>query len=273
MESPYRQLSWLYLTFVNSWLLLNPSRLCADWRFGAVSLVRSLTDPHNLLTILTLASAATVTLYGLTGSRRRHKITLFGMILITLPFIPASNLFFPVGFVVAERVLYMPSMGFCILVAFGAWKLSTLKGTHRFGAVLNKFGKFVVCYLLLSHSCKTLLRNRDWHSSTSIHTAGIQFNPQSGIMLSNLGIDHVLAKNFTFAEHLYRTSMELAPYYSTGFYNFGKLMKVTERYQEAEEVSFNCCISLYSLCCERHQTHSTVNHVIRACLANPTATY
>ena len=34
---------------------------------------------------------------------------------MSLPFIPASNLFFPVGFVVAERVLYVLSMGFCIL--------------------------------------------------------------------------------------------------------------------------------------------------------------
>lgn len=47
--------------------------------------------------------------------------------LIVLPFIPASNLFFPVGFVVAERVLYVPSMGFCVLVAHG-FKLVSQKG-------------------------------------------------------------------------------------------------------------------------------------------------
>jgi len=38
---------------------------------------------------------------------------------MVFPFIPASNLFFPVGFVVAERALYAPSMGFCLLVAVG----------------------------------------------------------------------------------------------------------------------------------------------------------
>ena len=38
---------------------------------------------------------------------------------MVLPFIPASNLFFPVGFVVAERILYTPSFGFCLLVALG----------------------------------------------------------------------------------------------------------------------------------------------------------
>ena len=39
--------------------------------------------------------------------------------LLVLPFLPASNVFFPVGFVVAERILYAPSMGFCLLVAVG----------------------------------------------------------------------------------------------------------------------------------------------------------
>lgn len=33
---------------------------------------------------------------------------LVGMLFLMFPFIPASNLFFRVGFVVAERVLYMP---------------------------------------------------------------------------------------------------------------------------------------------------------------------
>ena len=38
---------------------------------------------------------------------------------MVIPFLPASNIFFPVGFVVAERVLYLPSMGFSLLVALG----------------------------------------------------------------------------------------------------------------------------------------------------------
>ena len=37
-----------------------------------------------------------------------------------LTFLPASNLLFRVGFVVAERVLYLPSAGFIIIVTT-AW--------------------------------------------------------------------------------------------------------------------------------------------------------
>ena len=43
----------------------------------------------------------------------------------SMTFLPASNLFFVVGFVVAKRVLFLPGMGFCILAAFGATKMIT----------------------------------------------------------------------------------------------------------------------------------------------------
>lgn len=43
--------------------------------------------------------------------------------LLIVPFLPASNLFFRVGFVIAERVLYLSTAGFCILVVMGICKL------------------------------------------------------------------------------------------------------------------------------------------------------
>ena len=47
------------------------------------------------------------------------RTALQGLCMTVIPFLPASNLLFPVGFVVAERVLYIPSMGFSILAALG----------------------------------------------------------------------------------------------------------------------------------------------------------
>ena len=49
----------------------------------------------------------------------RGRVLLMSLLLLVLPFLPATNLFFYVGFVVAERVLYIPSCGFCLLVAQG----------------------------------------------------------------------------------------------------------------------------------------------------------
>lgn len=55
-----------------------------------------------------------------------------GVAFMVLPFIPASNLFIRVGFVIAERTLLLPSMGYCFLVVLGFAKLK------RFFTARNK---------------------------------------------------------------------------------------------------------------------------------------
>ena len=85
---------------------------------------------------------------------------LLALSMMIIPFLPASNLFFPVGFVVAERILYIPSMGFCILVPFGISILfrqtskESISATHEvrnvqgMGTTLRKSLGFVRSYPL-----------------------------------------------------------------------------------------------------------------------------
>ena len=236
-DSPYRQLSWSYLIFANTWLLFDPSKLSADWRFGVVPLINSITDAHNILTLISAGSLLLLVFYGLLGHEKHRKIVLMGVVMMIFPFLPASNLFFPVGFVVAERVLYLPSMGFCMLVALG---FKILLQRAKYSNILRKFIQILLGSLLVMHSVKTLHRNRDWYSYTTFNKAGVKFNPFNAATLSNLGIDHAVMQDYAVAEQLYEASMKVAPYYSVGYYNYGKLMKVTQRYQEAEWVSFKC---------------------------------
>ncbi|KAF7248493.1 Protein O-mannosyl-transferase TMTC3 [Varanus komodoensis] len=123
--SPARQLTFNYLLPVNAWLLLNPSELCCDWTMGTIPLVESLLDVRNIATVTFFCFLGTLLVFSLRYPGDSSKTVLMALCLIVLPFIPASNLFFPVGFVVAERVLYVPSMGFCMLVAHGWKKLSS----------------------------------------------------------------------------------------------------------------------------------------------------
>lgn len=58
--------------------------------------------------------------------KRERQLSLFALSLLIVPFLPASNLLFPVGFVLAERVLYLPSLGVCLLVAVGVDKLQVI---------------------------------------------------------------------------------------------------------------------------------------------------
>ena len=77
-----------------------------------------------------------------------HRLVTMSLALLVVPFIPASNLFFRVGFVVAERVLYLPSAGFCLLVALGVTALK--QHFRKWWTVCSACGKlalYPVCSL------------------------------------------------------------------------------------------------------------------------------
>ena len=103
------------------------------------------------------------------------NVTIVSMVLMILPFIPATNLFFYVGFVIAERILYIPSMGFCLLAAEAAHQL--WRRCHkRHGAVVVA----MVVSILVLLSVRTWLRNFDWQSEESLYRSGIDVNPPKG---------------------------------------------------------------------------------------------
>lgn len=111
---------------------------------------------------------------------------------MVFPFIPASNLFFPVGFVVAERVLYMPSMGFCMLVAYG-FHVLTQNRTKRLAYAF-------LALLVLSHGSKTFIRNWDWENEYSIFMSGLRVNQRNAKLFNNVG--HALESQGNFEEAL-----------------------------------------------------------------------
>jgi hypothetical protein len=219
--------------FVNLGLLLNPTQVSVDWRYGAVPIIESIWDHRNMYMLGSFLGVASLGLTALSQHTRNTKPLLFGLSLMVFPFLPASNLLFPVGFVVAERVLYLPSMGYCLIIALGAWHILQRVSIYRRVATLFKV---LIGCLLLTYVVKTVVRNRDWYSATSLNRAGVQFNPNNPILLSNLGIEHALNHNFPQAEWLYRSSMEQTPLYSGGYYNYAILMKLLHRYEEAEKV-------------------------------------
>ncbi|XP_010012618.1 PREDICTED: transmembrane and TPR repeat-containing protein 1-like, partial [Nestor notabilis] len=110
--SPYlltRFLTYSYLLAFNAWLLLAPITLCYDWQVGSIPLIESIWDARNLATVFLVLVMTLLSLHCIAAFKKlEHKEVLVGLLFLVFPFIPASNLFFRVGFVVAERVLYMP---------------------------------------------------------------------------------------------------------------------------------------------------------------------
>lgn len=102
-------------------------------------------------------------------TRRESEAILISISILILPFIPASNLFFYVGFVVAERVLYLPSVGYCLLLGVGYGRLSRYT-----------LPRIALIVLILSYSARTYLRNFDWQDEESLYRSGVHINPPKG---------------------------------------------------------------------------------------------
>uniref|UniRef100_A0A8C6FNB3 Protein O-mannosyl-transferase TMTC1 n=2 Tax=Moschus moschiferus TaxID=68415 RepID=A0A8C6FNB3_MOSMO len=255
-----RFLTYSYLLAFNVWLLLAPVTLCYDWQVGSIPLVETIWDVRNGATILLAVVMALLSLHCLAAFKRlEHREVLVGLLFLVFPFIPASNLFFRVGFVVAERVLYMPSMGYCILFVHGLSKLCAWP--NRYGVTTVSVSTVL---LLLLFSWKTVKQNEIWLSRESLFRSGVQtlphnakvhYNyanflkdqgrnreaiyhyrtalklyPRHASALNNLG---TLTRDAAKAKMYYQRALQLNPQHNRALFNLGNLLKSQEKKEEA----------------------------------------
>nr|XP_040030088.1 protein O-mannosyl-transferase TMTC2-like [Gasterosteus aculeatus aculeatus] len=156
-----------------------------------------------------------------------ENLVLLSLAIVSLPFIPATNLFFYVGFVIAERVLYIPSIGFCLLVAAGARNVYVRLRTKGCKALM-----LCLCAgLVLLNGLRTVQRNRDWSNEENLYRSGISVNPAKawgnlGNVLKNQG-------NMAEAEQAYRNALHHRGNMADMLYNLGLLLQENERFSEA----------------------------------------
>ena len=104
---------------------------------------------------------------GLLRQRRRSGLAI---VWFWVPLLPVCNLFFPVGTLLAERFLMLPSAGFCLLVGLGAAAVPLRYDRYRNIALLG----IIVPWCVL-----TVVRNREWASNERLLTAAIVHTPNS----------------------------------------------------------------------------------------------
>ncbi|XP_076355014.1 protein O-mannosyl-transferase Tmtc3-like [Tachypleus tridentatus] len=226
---PTRQLTFSYLISLNAWLLLFPCDLCCDWTMGTIPLVTSVEDLRNVST-LCFGVILLLLLRSSWLSEESHRVPLLmALSLSVVPFLPASNLMYHVGFVIAERILYLPSMGFCILIAIGwahLWRDRRLRGSAVVGLAL----------LVTIHGMKTVVRNREWESDETLFSSGLRVNQKNAKLYNNLG--KVLEEQSQYEEALkyFQQAIRIQPDDIRGYLNSGRLFTHMKKYYEAELV-------------------------------------
>ena len=189
--------------------LVWPAELCYDWGFDAIPTVVSLHDPRNALTVAAyVATAASIGAAAAAPRGPMHGPMLRCMLCALLPFAPMSNILFPVGTMLGERLLYLPSAGVCLAAGI---VLSRLIGLDRpAGAVGDGNGAAaassartspsargigIIGALLAFAAARTVRRNADWRDELALFEAGFVTAPSSVKVRNNLA--QVLLKDGT----------------------------------------------------------------------------
>jgi len=204
------------------WLLLVPVRLSADYSYNQIPLSRSLLEPGVLAALLALLIAAL--LAGVTW--RRAPLIGLGVAIFAVTILPVANLLFPIGTIMAERLLYLPSLGACLLLG---WAVTTLaRSPRRRFLALGAFG-----LLLLGYGARTVLRNREWRSGATLFAAAAQTSPNSAVVHYNLATALLGSGDLVGGRRELERSLEIYPNYRDPHYNLGVIFEERGQLDEA----------------------------------------
>jgi tetratricopeptide (TPR) repeat protein len=147
-------------------LIIWPARLSSDYSYAQIPLITG--APGDWIAWLVVGGAGTslVLLY-----RRQQAMFFFGLFAFGT-FLPTSNLLFPIGTIMAERLLYLPAYG---LIACLVLTVYWIRERTR----MRAFGPAVFILAMLGLSVRTWERNPDWQNNLTLAESAVRASPRS----------------------------------------------------------------------------------------------
>ncbi|CAE7244963.1 TMTC3 [Symbiodinium necroappetens] len=163
-------------------LLLWPNPLCCDWSHGSIPLLHSFADMRSFgpFCVIYGLPAALLGLASCHASRSYHRGLLSSSALMALSIVPFSNVLFTVGFAVAERVLYIPSIAACSIMAhILCVSLPALPARGPPARLCRCVILMIVVTWCGSWARSCLKQSLVWGTAESLYRAGIDANPSN----------------------------------------------------------------------------------------------
>ena len=152
------------------------------------------------------------------ASARRAPVRALGILWVFAALLPVSNAV-PTGVLMAERLLYLPSVGFCLWAGHGAaWARDAL--TRRGPRAAAAVRAFVAVVLVLL-AARTLARNSDWRDGRALWEAELPRAPRDPVVNNNLAVSLSQAGEYRRAKERLLVTLEVAPLYWRAWVNLG----------------------------------------------------
>ena len=188
-----------------------PVNLTADYVFSY---------PHhffaisNLIGFIFVAGLVVLSVFVFKNS----KEIFFGIWWFFITLFPVYNII-PIYNPFAERFLYIPLIGFCMLVAIA---FNTLMNQRLSATVTVKVLSSLAIIILLSfYATVTISRNRDWKDSLTLWSKTLMNSPNSNIAHGSLGRAYQDLGRLEEAIREYKKAIEIFPDDYKAYYNLG----------------------------------------------------
>lgn len=202
-------------------LLFLPVSLSADYSYNQIPIQEGFV---SLPVIGWGVGVAALAIWAVLARKKVPAISL-GIAWFLCSILPTTNLFFPIGTIFGERLLYLPSVGFCLA-------LGVLLGRARWKPT------FLVVAVLFAAG--TAVRNRDWRDDETLFASIIRDAPRSAKGYYELGVIRQAQRRDEEAIRLFWEATKIYPDYAEAHYNrggsyraLGEVELAIEDYQEA----------------------------------------
>jgi hypothetical protein len=159
-------------------LLFWPITLSGDYLFNQIPLTSRITDPLVLTGLILFLGFLALGLWSLARGCREVA---FGILFFYAAYAPLSNLLIPIGVLVGERLMYLPTVGFCLVVAFLFERLLAYLKTKTSMKTVNVAAGLLLVLLLVGYSDRTFARTFDWKNPYVFFKKTSETSPNSAV--------------------------------------------------------------------------------------------
>lgn len=195
------------------WLLFFPVKLNADYVTIASD---SVSDPSFILSFAMLVTIGVITI----KIKKFSGKTYFSILWFAISILPVANIV-PIENIMAERYLYIPSMGFFIFIG------TVLASGLRCKWIFKKAsaGTIITILLILLAifwcSFRTIKRNKIWRDEFTFWTNTLKDSPNSYRACNSIGNLYKQQGDAENAMFYYKEALQRNPSYAVSHYNLG----------------------------------------------------
>lgn len=215
--------SWVVVEYLR--LFLVPHPLTVDYSYNQIPVITRWSDPR-LAAVGALVAAVVL---ALPFAWRKWRVAGLAMVLFGILIAPVSNLLVPIGTIMAERLLYLPSMALCLLAGTAVIRLYRRVRPPLRGVIAGAF-----VFVLIAHVGTTVVRSRDWSSEERLFASAVRVAPHSAKARFNHAVALVEAGQTGPAESALRAAVTIARAYPEAHNLLGTLLLARNNVAGAE---------------------------------------